>query len=55
MHHCLRLRRGFLNDILPVDWAVPGAPSLYEALQEYGATHQPLQIVWGAAPGWSDP
>jgi hypothetical protein len=55
MHRCVRLRWGFLNDILPVDWAVPGDPSLYEALQEYRATSQPVQIVWGSAPGWSDP
>ena len=55
MHHCVRLRWGFLNDTLPVDWAVPGDPSLYEALQEYRATNQPVQIVWGSAPGWSDP
>ena len=34
MHRYVRLRWGFLNDTLPVDWAVPGDPSLYEALQE---------------------
>ena len=54
-HGCVRLRWGFLNDTLPVDWAVPGDPSLYEALQEHRATNQPVQIVWGSAPGWSDP
>ena len=30
MHHCVRLRWGFLNDTLAVDWAVPGDPSLHE-------------------------
>ena len=40
MHRCVRLRWGFLNDTLPVDWAVPGDPSLYEALQEYRG-HKP--------------
>ncbi len=55
MHHCVRLRWGFLNDTLPVDWAVPGDPSLYETLNEYAVTHPRVQIVWGSAPGWSDP
>ena len=55
MHHCVRLRWGFLNDILAVDWTGPGDPSLHELLREYAATHQPVQIVWGTAPGWSDP
>ncbi len=55
MHRCVRLRWGFLNEVLPVDWAVPGDPSLYDALREYQATNQRVDIVWGSAPGWSDP
>ena len=47
MHHCVRLRWGLLDDTLPVDWAVPGDPSFYEALREYAATHQPVQIIRG--------
>jgi hypothetical protein len=55
LHGCVRLRWGFLDESLPVDWALPGDPQLYELLTAYAASHQPVELVWGSAPGWTDP
>jgi hypothetical protein len=54
LHHWVRLRWGFLDETLPVDWAVPGDPNLYETLQACHAARRPIDVVWGSAPGWSD-
>ena len=54
-HGCVRLRWGFLDEVLGVDWTLPGEPLLYEILKcavEEGAE---VDLVVGAAPGWSDP
>jgi hypothetical protein len=55
LHGCLRLRWGFLDETMPVEWAVPGDPSLYETLETFRAARQIVEIVWGSAPGWTDP
>lgn len=55
LHGCVRLRWGFLDETLGVDWALPGDASLYETLQTLHATRQPVELVWGSAPGWTDP
>ncbi len=52
---CVRLRWGFLNEVLPVDWAVPGDVHLYEMLKECHARGTRVDLVWGSAPGWNDP
>lgn len=55
LHGCVRLRWGFLDETLPADWAVPGEESLYAMLHAFHAANQPVEIVWGSAPGWADP
>jgi hypothetical protein len=55
LHGSLRLRWGFLDETVPVEWAVRGDPSLYETLEALRASHQPAEIVSGSAPGWADP
>jgi len=52
---CVRLRWGFLDEVLPVDWAVPGDVHLYEMLDECHARGTRVDLVWGSAPGWNDP
>jgi hypothetical protein len=55
LHRRVRLRWGFLDEDLGVDWAQPGDPSLHGVLEERQASRQEAEIVYGSAPGWSDP
>jgi hypothetical protein len=55
LHGCVRLRWGFLDEAVPVDWALPGEPRLHDVLAEARAAGRPLDIVVGSAPGWRDP
>ncbi|MBI2828319.1 MAG: hypothetical protein HYX77_03470 [Acidobacteria bacterium] len=55
LHHCVRLRWGFRDEMFPVDWALPGEPSLYETLQGAQEAGVPVDLVVGSAPGWADP
>lgn len=55
LHRCVRLHWGFLDEMFPVDWALPGEPSLYDILDEGKKVGAPVDLVVGSAPGWSDP
>lgn len=55
LHRCVRLRWGFLDELLPVDWALPGEPSVYDILEHAHSRGEAVDLVVGAAPGWSDP
>ena len=55
LHHCVRLSWGFLDEMLPVDWALPGEPYLHEILEGAKAAGAPVDLVVGSAPGWADP
>jgi hypothetical protein len=55
LHGCVRLRWGFLDEAVPVDWSLPGDPSLHEILAAAHAAGRPVDVVVGAAPGWRDP
>ncbi|MFH1465076.1 MAG: hypothetical protein ABIO70_11890 [Pseudomonadota bacterium] len=55
LHGCVRLRWGFLDENLSVEWALPGDPGLYEILREARAQGRDLEVVVGSAPGWKDP
>jgi len=55
LHGCVRLRWGFLDENLPVDWRLPGDPNLYEILCEARDQSRDLEVVVGSAPGWKDP
>jgi hypothetical protein len=52
---CVRLRWGFVDEAMPVDWAVPGDVHLYDMLKECHAAGTRVDLVWGSAPGWNDP
>ncbi|MGQ0570098.1 MAG: hypothetical protein ACT4P5_11330 [Armatimonadota bacterium] len=55
LHHFVRLRGGFLDEMFAIDWALPGEPSLYDMLQEAKAAGVPVDLVIGSAPGWTEP
>lgn len=55
LHGCIRLRWGFLDEMLSADWALPGEPHLHEILREAKGAGAPVDLVVGSAPGWTDP
>lgn len=55
MHGYVRLRWGFLDELLPVGWSLQGDPFLPELVRQYQAAGQIVEIVYGTAPGWNDP
>jgi len=55
LHRAVRLRWGYVDELLGVDWALPGEPHLQDILREAQAVGRPVDLVGGAAPGWADP
>jgi hypothetical protein len=55
LHRRVRLRWGFLDEDLGVDWAQPEDPSLHSVLEECRASGQEVEIVTGSLPGWTNP
>ena len=55
LHRHVRLRWGFLDEHLPVDWALPGDQSLHSVLEECRESGDLVEIVLGSAPGWNEP
>ena len=55
LHGHVRLRWGFLDERLPVDWALPGDMHLHDVLNACRAAGRRVDLVWGSAPGWVDP
>ncbi len=56
LHGHVRLRWGFLDEALPVDWRLPGEPGLYEILAQARKENRAVDLVLGSsAPGWGDP
>jgi hypothetical protein len=55
MHGYVRLRWGFIDDFLGVDFSAPGEPRLYDLLKQAIDSGTPIDIVTGNAPGWAEP
>ncbi len=55
LHRGVRLRWGFLDEVLGVDWVLPGDPHLYDILDRARQAGAPVDIVTRSAPGWADP
>ncbi len=55
LHRGVRLRWGFLDEVLGVDWVLSGDPHLYDILNRARQAGVPVDIVVGSAPGWADP
>ena len=54
-HGRVRLRWGFVNEALPVDWTVPGDVDLHDMLKKCCTAGTRVDLVCGSAPGWDDP
>ena len=55
LHRRVRLRWGFLDEDLGVDWAEPGDLSLHDILEECRDSGRLADIVAGSSPGWNAP
>lgn len=55
LHGCVRLRWGFLDEMLPAPWVHRDEFTLYDLLKDAYQREVPLEVVVGGAPGWADP
>ena len=55
LHGAVRLRWGFLDEMLPAPWVHRDEPTLHHLLKEAYTRDVPLDVVVGSAPGWKDP
>jgi hypothetical protein len=55
LHGCVRLRWGFLDEMLPAPWVHRDESTLYHLLKDAHERQLALEVVAGSAPGWTDP
>jgi hypothetical protein len=55
LHGGVRLRWGFLDEMLPAPWVHRDESTLYNLLKNAHQRGLPLEVVVGSAPGWTDP
>jgi hypothetical protein len=55
LHGGVRLRWGFLDEMLPAPWVHRDEPMLHDLMKQAYTRGVPLEIVVGSAPGWVDP
>lgn len=55
LHHAVRLRWGFLDEMIPAPWAHRDEPGLYSLMAQARERGVPLEVVEGSAPGWAEP
>jgi hypothetical protein len=55
LHGCVRLRWGFLDEMLPAPWVHRDESTLYHLLKEAHERGVALEVVAGGVPGWADP
>jgi hypothetical protein len=55
VHGAVRLRWGFLDEMLPAPWVHRDEPTLHDLLKTAYQRGVPLEVVVGSAPGWADP
>lgn len=55
VHGAVRLRWGFLDEMLPAPWVHRDEPTLHDLLTTAYQRGVPLDVVIGSAPGWADP
>jgi hypothetical protein len=55
LHGAVRLRWGFLDERFLAPWAHPDEPRLHDLKRLALEAGVPLDVVTGAAPGWTDP
>ncbi|MCA9656515.1 MAG: hypothetical protein KC501_41810 [Myxococcales bacterium] len=55
LHGAVRLRWGFLDELIPAPWVHRDEPTLHHLERAARDADVPLEIVVGSAPGWTDP
>ena len=55
LHGGVRLRWGFLDEMIPAPWVHSDERRLHHLMEEALSLGRPLEIVTGSAPGWADP
>jgi hypothetical protein len=55
LHGCVRLRWGFLDEMLPAPWVHRDEFRLHHLLKEAYERGVPVEVVVGSAPGWAEP
>jgi len=55
LHGAVRLRWGFLDEMLPAPWIHRDEPTLHQLLKEAYTRGVSLDVVVGSVPGWADP
>ena len=55
LHGAVRLRWGFLDEMLPAPWVHRDESTLHHLLKDAYTRGLPLEVVVGSAPGWADP
>ena len=55
LHGAVRLRWGFLDEMIPAPWVHRDETTLYGLKIEAQKLDAPLEVVVGSAPGWQDP
>ena len=55
LHHGVRLRWGFLDEMILAPWVHMDEPGLGTLMQRAYDTDRYVEVVVGSAPGWSDP
>lgn len=55
LHGAVRLRWGFVDEMLRAPWVDRREPTLYDLERQSLERGVPLEVVVGSAPGWADP
>ncbi len=55
LHGAVRLRWGFLDEMISVPWGHHDEQRLYHLMDRAHAEDRSLEVVVGTAPGWSEP
>jgi len=55
LHHAVRLRWGFLDEMIPAPWVHQDERGLHGLVREAYDGGRELEVVSGSAPGWKDP
>ncbi len=55
LHGAVRLRWGFLDEMIPAPWVHRDEPTLYDLKRKAHDLGVSLEVVAGTGPGWDDP
>mgnify|MGYP000524512305 CR=1 FL=1 len=55
LHGAVRLRWGFLDELMGAPWTSFDEPRLYDVMTEALENRGQLEVVAGASPGWAEP